>query len=91
MIRALVFAGSLRSHGRRGSYDTGWPFGRGDPDDDVRNNVRTGDQGRESPKDSNESWIHVEIIGYTSAHAGNFPVIRGAYELLRRGVDRLRC
>lgn len=82
----LIVDGSLGNGGGRGPYHAGWPFGRRDPDDDVGDDIRTGYQRRKSPKNSNESRIHIEIVGYTGTDAGDFSVVRRAHKFFRRDI-----
>src|SRR5713226_4869920 len=87
----LTLEGSLGNSSVRGSHHTGWPFGRGDPDDDVGDNIRTRDQGCESPEDSNQSRVHIKIVGYAGTDTGDFSVVCRAHKFLRRDIARRHC
>src|SRR6266581_3474606 len=100
MIRALVFAGSLRSHGRGGRDYASRCHRQDDPKNDVSKSTRPGTEERKHPKDPDNRGIKIEIVGQAGAHTRNLFVGARAHQFflaarLRReawrGSFRLFC
>src|SRR5437660_490862 len=68
-ISDMIFAGSLRSHGRRSRYYSSRSHGQHNPKNDVSKSARPGKEYREEPEDSHNRGIKIEIIGQAGAHA----------------------